>query len=375
MVIESDRHFQDLIISRNLRKSSIKEYAKSLNQYCVFINKNPTELIEEAENQEDQQIRMKNRNVKRYILDYYKHLKDKNLRYNTIKKQLAIIKTFYHEYDIETPRFKLVEDEIPETVYSTDLPGHDEIKIILNNCNKKYQAIICTMASSGMGRAEIQHLKIKDFFLAINYKGNVEGINSILDNKDINHVALWKVFRIKTNMPYVTFSSPESIKLIVEYLQASERRNIKIEDPLFTSIGKRALTNPAFEGMFTTINRRCGFGKTGYHHYFSSHKLRKFFATTLTIHQVPKIYVDWMLGHKINRVDDSYFKIDIEALRNEYLRILPYLMFKEKVEVHSIKSPEFKKVAEELDKKELRIQRLERYIEEKEGIQQIKKPK
>ncbi|MBZ2166973.1 tyrosine-type recombinase/integrase [Methanobacterium spitsbergense] len=344
MDIKSDRHFQDLIISRNLRKSSIKEYAKSLNQYCVFINKNPTELIEEAENQEDQQIRMKNRNIKRYILDYYKYLKDRNLRYNTIKKQLAVIKTFYHEYDIETPRFKLVEDEIPETVYSTDLPGHDEIKKILNNCNKKYQAIISTMASSGMGRAEIQHLKIKDFFSAINYSGNVEELNSILDTKDINHVASWKVFRIKTNMPYVTFSSPESIKLIVEYLLASERRNMKIEDPLFTSIGTRALTNPAFEGMFTTINRRCGFGKTGYHHYFSSHKLRKFFATTLTIHQVPKIYVDWMLGHKINRVDDSYFKIDIEALKNEYIRILPYLMFREKVEVHRMESEDYKEL-------------------------------
>ena len=173
MNIESDQHFQDLIISRNLRKSSIREYAKSLNQYCVFINKNPTELIEEAENQEDQQIRMKNRNIKRYLLDYYKYLKDRDLRYNTIKMQLAVIKTFYHEYDIETPRFKLVKDEILETVYSTDLPGHDEIKLILNNCNKKYQAIICTMGSSGMGRAEIQHLRIKDFYNAVNYKGNI----------------------------------------------------------------------------------------------------------------------------------------------------------------------------------------------------------
>jgi len=51
-----------------------------------------------------------------------------------------------------------------------------------------------------------------------------------------------------------------------------------------------------------------------------------------------------MLGHKINRVDDSYFKIDIGALRNEYLRILPYLMFRERVKVHDLKSPEFIKV-------------------------------
>ena len=126
--------------------------------------------------------------------------------------------------------------------------------------------------------------------------------------------------------------------------------------------------------MFTTINRRCGFGKTGYHHYFSSHKLRKFFATTLTKHSVPKIYTDWMLGHKINRVDDSYFKIDIEALRDEYLRILPYLMFRERVEVHTLQSPEFKQLEEALEEKEQRLQVLERYFKEKEGMEQLKKP-
>jgi site-specific recombinase XerD len=47
----------NLTISRNLRKSTIKEYARSLNQYCNFSNKNPTELIEEAEVEEDNGIR------------------------------------------------------------------------------------------------------------------------------------------------------------------------------------------------------------------------------------------------------------------------------------------------------------------------------
>ncbi len=81
MDIENDYHFRDLAISRNLRKTTIKEYARSLNQYCNFINKNPTELIEEAEVEEDQGIRMKNRKIKRYILNFKQELIDKNLRY------------------------------------------------------------------------------------------------------------------------------------------------------------------------------------------------------------------------------------------------------------------------------------------------------
>jgi hypothetical protein len=66
---------------------------KSLNQYCVFTNKNPTELIEEAENQEVQQIRMKIVMYKIYFR-LYKHLKNRNLRYNTIKKTIRSHENF-----------------------------------------------------------------------------------------------------------------------------------------------------------------------------------------------------------------------------------------------------------------------------------------
>lgn len=38
--------------------------------YCNFIEKTPTELIDETEKEEDLQIRMRNRSVKRYLLDF-----------------------------------------------------------------------------------------------------------------------------------------------------------------------------------------------------------------------------------------------------------------------------------------------------------------
>ena len=52
MDILNDPHFQDFIVSRDLRESSVKKYARSIDQYCNFINKNPTELIKEAEVEE-----------------------------------------------------------------------------------------------------------------------------------------------------------------------------------------------------------------------------------------------------------------------------------------------------------------------------------
>jgi len=49
-----------------------------------------------------------------------------------------------------------------------------------------------------------------------------------------------------------------------------------------------------------------------------------------------------------------YWFADPEKLKEKYLKALPYLSL-ENIEVHSIKSPEFKEVEEKLNKSEIRI--------------------
>jgi hypothetical protein len=119
---------------------------------------------------------------------------------------------------------------------STDLPGKKDIGLALKNCNKKYQSIILLMASSGMGRAEVKHLKIKDYFTALNRPVNVGEINTILESKDNDLIGCWKVTRFKTGMPYYTFNSPESTIAVAEYLQS--RPDIESEGILFPAVGK-----------------------------------------------------------------------------------------------------------------------------------------
>jgi site-specific recombinase XerD len=97
MDLYEDRHFQDWVRSRNIRESTIKEYEKSLRPYCVFIGKTPTELIEEAEDEEDQRIRMKNRKIKKYFLDFHEHMKKRKLKYNSIRRSMTVLKNFYGE--------------------------------------------------------------------------------------------------------------------------------------------------------------------------------------------------------------------------------------------------------------------------------------
>ena len=73
-------------------------------------------------------------------------------------------------------------------------------------------------------------------------------------------------------------------------------------------------------------------------------------------------------------------KADTDKLKEKYLLALPFLSL-ENIESHTLQSPEFTKVLLKLDEKEHelkkqneRIKRLERYFEEREGIDRIKKP-
>ena len=183
-IIFEDQYFQDFIESRDLRESTVVEYSKNIKGYCSFLKKTPTEFIEEADAEEEKPLRMKNRKIKRYMLSYHRYLKDKRHTHQTIKKQLAIIKTFYREYEIEIPRIRIGKDIITARQLSTDIPGREEVKFALSNCNKKYQAIILLMASSGMSKVDIRHLTVQDFKNSLDFKGNITEIGSLLEGDE-----------------------------------------------------------------------------------------------------------------------------------------------------------------------------------------------
>jgi hypothetical protein len=77
-----------------------------------------------------------------------------------------------------------------------------------------------------------------------------------------------------------------------------------------------------------------------------------------------------MLGHQIDSTSDSYFKSDITDLKEEYIRCIPDLSMRK---VQSIQSPEFIQVQSELNDTKERLQRIEKYMEEKERINNVKK--
>jgi len=253
------------------------------------------------------------------------------------------------EYEIEIPRIRLKKDTREES--REDIPTADDIKFALSQANTKYKAIILLMASSGMGASEIISLSINDFIKSLHdYTQlpsesivSVDVLVDIIEEKKKDNLIIvptWRITRIKTDMPYVTFSSPESVYAIINYLKTKPTNNM--EDPLFRGPSNKSVDHKAFFMYFNRLNRKCGFGKPDREAFFRSHALRKYFATTIS-EEIPKLKVDRMLGHRVDSQTNSYFKTNLPELKETYIKAIPSISI-EKVEVRQMETEDVKKL-------------------------------
>jgi len=380
MNISNDPLYMLFLKSRNLKASSIQRYKVYLTLYSEFIDKKPKQWIEEAEYEEDHSIRKRQRKIKKHLIDYNEFLESKGYSPRTIAAALTITRTFYKEFDIQLPIQKVNRKYRPETI--DDIPNMDEIRKALNHANIKYKAIILLMLSSGMRSSDIRNLKYHDFlislkdFIKIPKEGyvQVDEVVELVEKSKKEIVPTWKITAEKNNIAFITFSTPESLEAILDYLKLKPPRDLKC--PLFRSnrFPDQGISKPAFMKYFKDLNDLCGFGKIDKQIKFRSHSLRKFFTTTLYHKQLNKLTIDWLLAHKIDSVTDSYFKSDIKSLRNEYIKCLPDLSI-EKTEARIVESDEYKKLTEQYENdskaKEEEIKKLK--AEKDEEMANIKK--
>jgi integrase len=353
-----DEYLKEFFILRDLGQSTRNTYLIRLRKYCEFNQKNLTDLISEAEEDEDQNIRMRKRRINKRLIAFKEHLRENGQTFNTIKTSMATIKGFYHEFDIETPRIKIKDLEEKERTTTEDIVGKDHIKQSLKYTNIKYKALILMMSGSGMGLAEISHLKWENFLDAIseylepvgNEQFDIQYITEKL-RKTRNLILTWNIRRYKTGHPYTTFTTPEANMALLDYLEERNNENkpiVKIDDPLFLS-NNGAIKRSAVHKYFAYLNDTCKFGVKGKSRFFTSHKLRKYFASTLTSNRVPESYTRWFLGHNDSMTLDRYNKPNPKALKEEYIRLIPHLSI-ETVQVHEVTTEGFDKLVNQLEK-------------------------
>jgi integrase len=367
--VEKESKFRELSENRSHSESTVILYGLALQKYSNFTNKTLDELIAEADLEEDSGIRIRDRKLKKYLIDFKIYLREKE-KYspNYVNNLLAMVKSFYTEYEIELPRTfsrKSRKDKKHE-VYE-DLPTMNDIKLAIAYSNSTYKSVILLGLSSGMSRAEICSLTFKHFYDSVGLKKYPKTLEELFDkiNEFDKIVPLWHIHRVKTGKPYFTFCSQEALKAIFDYLKELQRKYPAYcpltTDKLFRTYNK-PINPSSVTAMFMRINKRAGLKKVNNRILVRPHTLRKFFATTLEKNKIPHLMSRAMLGHTIDNTTSAYFKADPEAVKDEYIQIINHLTTQE-IKVKTVTTEGYDQLLKDSKNKDDKLAAMEKRIE------------
>ncbi len=349
--INDNQILDEITQTRNIQKGTRKNYQNAIKLYTESQGKTLTELIQEAEAEEENGVRLKNRTLKKRLIHFRNYLiNDKNYSKLTIEKTVSLVKTIYSHYEIEIPKIPVFNNkpakEYPP-IYYDDLPTKELIQEAIRLSNPLMESIILFICSSGCAKAETLSLTIQDFITATREWHNSTNIYEVLNELKTqdNVVPIFKLKRRKVNKYYYTFCSPEAVTAIVSYLN-SRTDKLTPESPLFK------ISDNYFNKKFIELNNLLGNVKKGCFGLIRGHMLRKFHASNLqrgenglTIEEI-----DSLQGRTKKQVHDSYFFDDPQELRKKYLaNIDKVLIFSDVVTVDSPEVAAIKKRNEELE--------------------------
>ncbi|WP_296853395.1 tyrosine-type recombinase/integrase [uncultured Methanobrevibacter sp.] len=329
---------EEIHMVKNHSLKTRRIYSDAVKKYTEFCSMTLEELIEEAEFEEDQGIKWKKRKLKRRLLSFRQFLLER-YSLNAVLSVFRPIIAIYKYYEIELfslPPINKKNVRTAEPILFKDLPDKEVIRKAIAIATPVMAAVIYFMASSGCARQETLNLTIGDYIDALNEYTTKTDIYEVLNElKDVeNVVPTFKILRQKTDKYYTTYCSPEAVESINSYL-LSRKEPLRNESPLF----KIEINYLAFK--FTQINNELGLGKVGSFNRFRSHMLRKFHASALYNDGMSLDNVNDLQGKAKNKTDQSYFMINPEDLKYEYIKHLPAVTINHDVEKLSIKSPEF----------------------------------
>ena len=308
--MESDELFIKFCRDRNIKDSTMKGYRSSLLKYSLFTGCSLSQLINEANEDEYKRIPLKNRRIKKHLMDYRNYLFDSELSQTTIKTYFSKLITFYKHYEIEIPHLPNVQYEKEYETNYLDLPTKNHIKQALDICELPFKALILFMASSGTAKAETLSLSVDDFISACSEYYNSTTLEDILFDLSLRDDIVPTIYlkRIKTDKYYYTFCSTEASKYIIKYLR--QRKNLKLKDRLFPFSGSLVMNK------FQEINDKLEWGFKGKYRFFRTHTLRKFHASNI---QLSSEYVDALQGRSKSKVHETYIKTNPSNLKKIYM--------------------------------------------------------
>ena len=225
-------------------------------------------------------------------------------------------KAFYRFHGIEIP-------DIPNAVLTKspndsldfdDLPTINDIKTAIESTKlNKHKALFLFAACNGAARMELTNFTFGQFLEGVEpYCNNPKTPQDIINDLDgkceeLEVIPVFKMIRQKTGYYYYAPITPECTQFCLNYLK-SEGLGLKPEDPFFQ------LSKDGVSTAFKLINEKFNWGKRGLYGFFSSHRIRKFNASAIE----DTNFANYIQGRKPDPIKETYFKKDINRVRDEY---------------------------------------------------------
>lgn len=191
------------ISKKRLADSTAHIYKYAIKSYESFNNMVIEDLMEEADMEEDNRVKLKRRRLKNRLEDYLLYnLNTSDLLNSSAMRYFNLILSFYRYWGIEIPRLDKPIVKKDYHLSYNDIPNQNHIRQALKGCkNVKQEAIILFMSSSGTAKNELLSLKVKDFFNATTeYHSNSGDITRCCMSYKIQKLNMEKVLFLFFNL-------------------------------------------------------------------------------------------------------------------------------------------------------------------------------
>lgn len=349
--------FEQFVQERNLSKETRRRYKTILKKYALFNDMSLEELLDEADKEEINGVRWKNRKLKTRLIEFRKYLYN-SLRSSTAKMYFISVVSFYRHFEIEIhklPSTSNVNVHSPEPVEFSDIPTKELLQKVINESkNNTFRTVIYFMSSTGLAMIDTLNLTVKDFLTSC----NVESIDE-LDNLS-EYVSTFKLKRRKTGKYFYTFATPETTKQIINYIHS--KPNVNVGDKLFD------ISADYLYQLFRKTNDRLGKGRKNNQSLFRSHMLRKYHATTLLNSGLTLEQIDALQGRSKEITHQSYFLDDPKVLKEIYMEHMDKLtIFGDSEEIHELKEKNRKYKEKFVEQEEL----IKEIVEAQEKLEKL----
>lgn len=370
---QNNQILKEMKIVHNWTENTYKQYNIALTSYTTYHNMTFPELLTEAEKDEETITKTGKRKIKQRLLQYRIHLQeDKQFKPNSTKAYLSKISKIYKYHDIDIPDLPRIKCPIMENY--EDIPTHKQIQKAIFTSRPKMKAIITFIASSGLRRSDVANITLQDFIDATReYHNNnyttLEELLNILDTEKNVIVPTWNITDQKTGIQHITYSSNESTYYIVELLRERNKHETLTPDDTIFGIQANTITR-----NFQKINNRLQYGTKEGRAYFHPHALRKYFATTLTTHDVDYLATEFLLGHQLRGSSRAYYFANPAKLKNKYMRVMDNLNFTLNVnycDVNSREREELLLMRRQYEEIRGEMRELREYVRQKQRLNEL----